>query len=163
MNGQITKAELLTMIRTARAKWERLLAQIPSAWLTEPGVAGEWSIKDIIAHITWGERENIGVVRAHAVVGSELWQLSEDARNAAVFEQNRARSLEEVLSESMRVFEEYMAAVESLTEEELNDPSGFPGTPAGWRPWRMLYDPNHYEEHGQSIAAWLARRRPSEG
>jgi hypothetical protein len=163
MNGQITKAELHTMIRTARAKWERLFAQIPSTWLAEPGVAGEWSIKDIIAHITWGERENIGVVRAHAVVGSELWQLSEDARNAAVFEQNRAQSLEEVLNESMRVFEEYVAAVESLSEEELNDPNGFPGTSAGWRPWRILYDPNHYEEHGQSIAAWLAQRRPNEG
>jgi hypothetical protein len=89
MNGQITKAELLTMIRTARARWETLLAEIPLALLTEPGVIGEWSIKDIIAHISWGERENIGVVRAHAVVGSELWQLSEDERNAAVFEQNR--------------------------------------------------------------------------
>src|ERR1041385_6081116 len=106
MNGHITKAELLTRIRADRAKWEVLLAEIPSEWLTEPGVTGEWSVKDIIAHISWGERENIGVVRAHAVVGSELWQLSEDERNAAVFEQNRSRSLEEIVSESSHVFEE---------------------------------------------------------
>jgi hypothetical protein len=163
MNGQITKAELLTMIRSARAKSETLLAEIPLALLTEPGVIGEWSIKDIIAHISWGERENIGVVRAPAMVGSELWQLSEDGRNAAVFEQNRSRSLEEIVSESSQVFEEFLAAVESLSEEELNDPSGFPGMPVGWRPWRILYDPTHYEEHGQSIEAWLARRRTSRG
>jgi len=93
VNEYIAKDELLTMIRTARARRETLLAEIPAAWLTEPGVTGEWSIKDIIAHITWGERENIGVVRAHAVVGSDLWHLSEDERNAAVFEQNRSRGL----------------------------------------------------------------------
>ena len=163
MNGHITKAELLTRIRADRARWEALLAEIPPAWLTEPGVTGEWSVKDIVAHITWGEHENIGVVRAHAVVGSELWQLSEEERNAAVFAQNRSRPLEDVLSESDQIFQEYLAAVESLSEEELNDPSGFPGISSGWLPWRILYDPTHYEEHGQSIAAWLARRHTSKG
>jgi hypothetical protein len=62
-------------------------------------------------------------VRAHAVVGSELWQLSEDERNAAVFEQNRSRSLEEIVTESSQVFEEFLAAVESLSEGERDDES----------------------------------------
>ena len=159
MNEHVTKAELLAMIRADRGRWEALLAEIPPGWLTEPGVTGEWSVKDIIAHISWGERENIGVVRSHSVVGSELWELSEEERNAAVFEQNCSRSLEEVLSESEQIFQEYLAAIESLSEEELNDPSGFPGIPAGWRPWRILYDPTHYEEHGRSIQAWLGKRR----
>jgi DinB superfamily len=163
MNRHITKAELLAMIRAARARWEALLAEIPPEWLTELGVTGEWSVKDVIAHISWGERENIGVVRAHAVVGSELWQLAEDERNAAVFAQNRSRSLEDVLSESEQVFQEYLAGVESLSEEELNDPSGFPGIPSGWRPWRILYDPTHYEEHGRAIQTWLAKRRERKG
>jgi hypothetical protein len=88
MNDHMPKVQLLDMIQTARADWEALLAGIPEAWMGEPGVAGEWSVKDVVAHIARGERENIGVVHAHAVVGSELWRLSEDERNAAVFEKS---------------------------------------------------------------------------
>lgn len=146
------------MIQTARADWETLLASIPSAWMTEPGVAGEWSIKDIIAHIAWGERESLGVARAHAVVGSELWHLSEDERNAAVFAQNRHRELGDVLAESRQTFSRYLEAVVALSEEELNDSGRFDAMPAGWRPWRILFDPGHYQGHADGIRAWLARR-----
>jgi len=159
MNGYVNKTQFLDMMRTARAQWEALLAEIPAAWMTEPGVEGEWSVKDIIAHIAWGERETLGVAQAHALVGSDLWQVSEDERNAAVFEQNRGRDLREVLGESRHVFQQYVEAVDALSEEELNDPRRFQGLPEGWRPWRILYDPTHYEVHAQSIRTWLERRK----
>jgi len=158
MNDYLTKARLLEMIQTARADWEALLAGIPEAWMSEPGVAGEWTIKDIIAHIAWGERECRGVAHAHAVVGSELWRLSADERNAAVFEQNHHRELGDVLGESHETFQRYLEAVEALSEEVLNDPSRFAQMPEGWRPWRILYDLGHYQEHADSIRAWLASR-----
>jgi hypothetical protein len=158
MHGYMSKTQLLDMIQTARAQWDALLAGIPAAWMTEPGVEGEWSIKDTIAHITWGERETLGVAQAHAVVGSALWQLPEDERNAAVVEQHRPRELREVLAESRRVFQQYLEAVAALSEEDLNDPSRFAAIPTGWRPWRILYDPGHYQGHTDSIRAWLVRR-----
>ena len=159
MHEYMSKSQLLDTIKAARAEWEALLAEIPVAWMTEPGVDGEWSVKDIVAHIAWGERENVGVVQAHALVGSELWQLSEDERNAAVFQQNRGRELRDVLAESHQVFPQYFAAVASLSEDELNDPGRFKDMPGEWRPWRILYDPTHYQVHAQSIRAWLAQRR----
>ncbi|TMC59776.1 MAG: DinB family protein [Chloroflexi bacterium] len=154
----MSKTQLLDMIRTARVQCDDLLAEIPAAWVSEPGVEGEWSVKDIIAHIAWGHRENLGVAQAHALVGSELWQLSEDERNAAVFHQNRGRGLQDVLAESHQVFQQYLEALDALSEEDLNDPARFQGMPAGWRPWRILYDPTHYQVHAQSIRAWLQRR-----
>ena len=159
MNGYVNKTQLLDMMRTARAQWESLLAEIPAAWMTEPGVEGERSVKDIIAHIAWGERENFGVAQAHALVGSELWQLSEDERNAAVFEQNRGRDVRDVLAESRHVFEQYLEAVEALSEEELNDPRRFQGLPEWWRHCTILYDHTHYEVHAKSIRTWLERRK----
>ena len=162
MSDYLSKPELLSMIRTARAEWDALLAEVPAAWLTEPGVAGEWSVKDIVAHIAWGEREALGVARAHALVGSDLWTLSEDERNAIVFEQNRGRELPDVLAESRQVFAQFVEAVAALSEEDLNDPHRFAGMPIGWRPWRVLYDPHHYADHARSIGAWLARRKASQ-
>jgi hypothetical protein len=110
----------------------------------------------VLAHIAWGEREAIGLVRARALVGSDLWRLSEDERNAAVHAQNRARPLDDVLAESATVVDEYVAALESLSEDELNDPAHFTGMPPTWRPWRTLYDPHHYAHHAADLRAWLA-------
>jgi hypothetical protein len=154
----ITKTELLQAIRDAHARWQTLLSEIPEPWMVLPGAAGEWSVKDVIAHMAWGHRENLGVIRARALVGSELWQLSEDERNAAVFEQNRTRSLPDVQAEYHQVFQEYLEAIESLSEADLNDPSRFDLMPREWRPWRILYDPTHYEHHMQSIRVWLQAR-----
>jgi Mycothiol maleylpyruvate isomerase N-terminal domain len=158
MNSYMPKAQLLSMIQSARTDWELLLAGIPEAWMSEPGVVGEWSVKDVVAHIAWGEQESLGVAEAHAVVGSELWQLSQDERNAAVFEQNRRRELQEVLADAQQIFHRYFEAVAALSDEDLNDPRRFAGMPEGWRPWRILYDPEHFAEHADSIRAWLARR-----
>ena len=52
----MTKAEFLDRLRSGRAEWDALIAQIDEAQMTEPGVVGDWSVKDIIAHVTWSER-----------------------------------------------------------------------------------------------------------
>lgn len=48
----MTKNELLNLLRLARAEWDALLASIDEARMREPGVEGDWSIKDLIAHVT---------------------------------------------------------------------------------------------------------------
>jgi hypothetical protein len=158
MNGYMNKTQLLGMIQSAREQWETLLEGIPEAWMTESWAEGEWSIKDIIAHIAWGEHESLGVAQARALVGSELWRLPENERNAAVVEQYRSRELREVLADSRRVFRLYLESVSALSEEDLNDTSHFSGMPEGWRPWRILYDPGHYQGHADSVRAWMVKR-----
>jgi hypothetical protein len=162
MSDYMRKAALLSMIRSARAEWEAALAEVPEAWMCEPGATGAWSVKDVVAHIAWGEREAGGVARARALVGSDLWKLSDDERNAAVFEQNRERELHEVLAESRHVFGQYLEALDALSDEELNDPARFAGMPTDWRPWRVMYDPHHYADHAQAIRAWLEERQERE-
>lgn len=158
MQDAVGKDQLLGMMRSARAEWDGALALIPSEWMTEPGVEGEWSVKDIVAHIAWGERESAGAARARALVGSDLWGLPEDERNRAVFERYRHRALDDVLAGSSDAFAALITAIEALTEDDLNDPDRFDGMPAGWRPWRILYDPGHYAAHLRSIRAWARRR-----
>lgn len=151
------KAELLNLVRTERANWEAALSEVGEGRMTEPGVDGDWSVKDIIAHITWSEREMVGMLQARALVGSDLWDLSNDERNAIVYQQNRDRALADVLAEAQDVYRQLMAALESLSDEDLNDPSRFADMPADWEPWRVIAGNTylHYADHAGSIRVWL--------
>ena len=44
------QTQLLTELRNEQAAWEALLDEIGEAHMTQPEVAGGWSIKDIVAH-----------------------------------------------------------------------------------------------------------------
>ena len=61
-------------------------------------MVGKWSVKDLVAHITWSESEMVGVLAGRALVGSDLWSLTNDERNEIVYQQNRDRPLDEVLA-----------------------------------------------------------------
>lgn len=51
-----TKAALLAAADDELAQLERLLAPLSAEQQTAPGVVGEWSIKDVLAHLTaWHE------------------------------------------------------------------------------------------------------------
>jgi hypothetical protein len=52
MGTTLSKTQLLTQLRTEQAAWEALLDEIGQAHMTQPEVAGGWSIKDIVAHLT---------------------------------------------------------------------------------------------------------------
>jgi hypothetical protein len=158
MTERVTKVALLARINADRARFDAILARVPRERLTESCLPGGWSVKDVLAHIAWGDREGAGVAEARALVGSELWGVSEDERNAAVVEGSRSRTLEDVLGEYRAAFDAYVSAIGRLSDEDLNDPERIHGLVAripGWRPWRVIYDPGHYDEHGRTIEAAL--------
>jgi uncharacterized protein (TIGR03083 family) len=156
---RLTKDALIARIAADRARFDEVVSRVPRERLTEPILPGGWSVKDVLAHIAWGEREGIGVMRERALVGSELWDLTEDERNAAVVRESRSRDVDEVLREYGTAFAEYVSAITLLSDEDLNGPERIRGLAEripGWPPWRVLYDPNHYEEHGRTIEAAFA-------
>ena len=59
MDAPMIRATFLDSLRSGRATWEALLAQIGADRMMQSGVEGDWSVKDIIAHITWHERAAI--------------------------------------------------------------------------------------------------------
>lgn len=126
------KQTFLDKVQSGRSQWDNLLALVPHERMTQPGVAGEWSVKDIIAHVSWHEQQMLGILHAHAFVGSDLWNLPLDERNAAIYEQNRQRSLADVLAEAQQVFPQLVAAIEPLSDNDLNDPGRSPGMPPVW-------------------------------
>lgn len=158
MEQSPTVQELIDMVKRERAAWEALIEQIEPERMTQPGVAGQWSLKDIIAHISWHEREMVGLVKAHALAGSELWNLPTDERNAAIYTEIRKQSLEQVLEESSRVSQQLLNILPSLTNQDLTNPESFPGMPPDWQPWMIIAQNTyeHYQDHIPDIERWIS-------
>ncbi len=104
MTTQMTKAELLDKLRAGRAEWEALLARVGEARMTEPGVEGEWFVKDVAAHIMVYERWVVGnlggAVPAQPPLPPGVALNDLDERNAWFHELNRDRPLHDVLAGS---------------------------------------------------------------
>lgn len=160
----MTKTRLLEILRSKRAEWDALIAEVPPDRMTETGVAGAWSVKDIIAHLTYYERWFAD--RLHEQLRGETYRPTEldqmgEARNDVVYERIKDRPLADVLAESRQAFEQLVAGVESQPEEFLIEPQHFEGAPGPVLIWQMLQGDvyEHYALHIPSIRNWLASRR----
>jgi len=158
MESSQTVQGLLNTINAEWATWDTLVNQVGQERFTHPAVSGKWTMKDIIAHITWHEKEMVGLINAHALVGSDLWNLPTDERNAAIYKEIRDQPLEQVLAESAQFHQQLMDALPSLSDEDLVDASGFPNMPPDWQPWMLIAQNTyeHYEDHIQDVQRWLA-------
>jgi hypothetical protein len=165
----MNKTELLQWLQEEYQQWEAFLAQIDPARMQQPDVAGDWSIKDIIAHLTNWQRRNVARIEAAqhgAAEPSSLWPAhlqSDDEVNAWIYETNRQRPLREVLDESHHVFQQTLAVVEGLPDDvqiELVQQGGrvyHPVWLGGERfpPGEFFY--HFHDDHEPDIRAWLAR------
>jgi len=140
-----------------REEWEEALADVPADRLEEPGAAGPWSVKDIIAHITWHEQEMVRLLDTRELEGSPWWLLPTEERNAHIYEENCERTLDNVMAEADAVYLQLVDALSSLDQQDLNDPSAFVGMPSDWNPGDILSQNTylHYRAHADSVRAWL--------
>src|SRR5262249_37288304 len=114
MGTTLSKTQLLEELQQEYAYWQALLDDIGEAHMTQPDVAGGWSIKDIVAHLTGWRRRTIR--RLQAMLKQETaftppWppELQEDDEiNAWIYESNRDRPLAEVLNDSRDVFQQFL-------------------------------------------------------
>ena len=162
----MSKSQLLNNLQEENKQWEALLAQIGEARMEQPGVAGDWTIKDIVAHLTGWRRRTVARLQA-AQRGEENppmpWPAqmqTDDEINAWIYETNRNRPLREVLNDSRQIFQQLVAAIETFPEAELMDLHRFPWMQG--RPFRAAELFAHFhEEHEPDMRAWLAQQKSS--
>jgi hypothetical protein len=125
--------------------------------MEEPGVDGDWTVKDVIAHITWHEKEMLELLRSRRLAGSQLWTLPLHERNNAIFEENRHRLLDDVLQESRQVYPQLLSEIEHLEDADLTDPTRIADMPPDWKLYDLLTDNtyDHYNDHSTDLRAWL--------
>jgi Protein of unknown function (DUF1706) len=173
MDTKPDKSELLDTMRAERAYFEELLARVGEEKMAQPGVDGngEWSVKDILAHVAAYEEWTAGEIRA-AITGEpappneddeahqeDWWETNR--RNARIYILNRDRPLEEIMAKSRQAFERLLAAVEMIPEEDLSGPQEWTyGEPLAKMIPVQSYA--HYQDHTPAIQAWLDKQTAKE-
>ena len=164
MANETSKSELIELLKTERARWEALLAEVGEARMEIAGVTGDWTVKDIVGHLTaWESRpvEWFRAARAGTAPEPPRWdnELDETQINAWIYESNRKRSLNDVLAESRDNFARLLEAVRAVSEEELTSRDKFVWLNGGSLREAIAGNTyEHYREHGDAIRAWLARQ-----
>lgn len=159
-----TKNDLIETMLSRRAEFDALLARVPEGRLAEPGAAGEWSVKDILAHLNryvrWLAERLHEQLRGESYAPTATDMMHFEERNRVYHEQDRHLPLADVLAEWHSAHEHLMAGVQAHSEAFLLQPQTFPGAPQPIVVADMLrsevYD--HYRQHVPSIEAWLADR-----
>jgi hypothetical protein len=162
MGTTISKAQLLAELNNENAYWQALLDDIGEANMTQPEVAGGWSIKDIVAHLTgWRRRtvRRIQATRNHEPDFTPPWpsELQEDDDiNAWMYESNRDRPLADVLSDSREVFQQLLDAIDTFSDDELQAFQRIEWLEKEPLSGKLFFTHFH-EEHEPDMRAWLVR------
>jgi hypothetical protein len=163
------KDRLLGMLREELERWDTLLAGLSEARITAPDLPGNWSIKDVIAHLkSWQERS---IARCEAALLDREpvfpeWPAGEDPEaenvdriNEWIYETHRARTWAEVRRAWREGFQRFLELGEGIPEEDVFRAGKFP-----WLDGEPLsvvllgsYE-HHHEEHYGPLVAWLRER-----
>jgi len=160
MKAPTSKVELIKAISASREAWDALIVQIPHDRLSEPVAPGEWSIKDIIAHITEYDRHLALGLALKLQKPPQIWldDLSLDEFNARLHEQVVGRDTDDILLDSLQVYWEIIKEVKSHSEEYLFGTHRVEGVPDDIIPHQILKSESygHYRDHIPAIQTWIA-------
>jgi hypothetical protein len=126
-------------------------AGLPDEHLTEPGLAGAWSVKDVLAHITTWEAETLQHL-PHILAGGRPPRYSVvygglDAFNDLMTAQKRALPLGEVRRQLAETHQQLLDYLASVPDEPFEAETRF-------RRRLRLDTYSHYPLHTRMIQAW---------
>lgn len=160
------KTILIDEIMHAHQQLCDCIASLSAEDLMTPKTCGEWSVKDILAHLTDWEQRILDWYRTG--LRGETPQAPEpgygwnevDAINQAGYLKHKDQPLNAVLEEFTQSWEEVLPGIEDMSEKALYDKDQFE-----WLENYLLVDVvtnntlDHYQEHLKSIQSWMESRR----
>lgn len=144
------RQQLLKRLDEAWTTFKESYAGLPDSRLTEPGVTGDWSVKDILAHTTTWEEEALKYLPLIIEGGSPPPYArfgGIDAFNARMTEQKRGLSLSDVLRQLDETHRRLINFIESVPEEQITSETRF-------RRRLRLDTYSHYLKHAEAIRKW---------
>ncbi len=134
MPTQRTKSHALAQLESERERLEEAIAALEPGRMLEGGVVGEWSVKDVLAHLADWEEHMLEWVdaarRGERVRGPEPglnWRQLKQF-NARVYERHRGERLDEMVEYFRTAHARFMEMVAAMPEEEMLAPGRYPFT-----------------------------------
>jgi hypothetical protein len=152
----VDRRQLLGRLDKAWMAFNESYAGLSNTQLTTPGVTGEWSVRDIIAHVTTWDEEALThlplILKGGTPPRYSVQYGGIDAFNALMTDRKRHLSLAEVLAEAAATHARLVRLVEGTAEPQLAGDTRF-------RRRLRLDTYGHYPIHAEAIRQW--RRQTS--
>lgn len=149
------RPQLLKRLDQAWQALEASYASLSDSELMEPGAAGAWSVRDVIAHVTWWEEEALAHLPTILAGGRPPRYSTRyggiDAFNAQMMEKRKDLTLAEVLRQRDATHRRLLEFVRSVPESEYARETRF-------RRRLRLDTYGHYRKHAEAIQKWRAQR-----
>jgi hypothetical protein len=162
----VTRRDLIQAMEESRAGLLEAIEGLSDEALLEAGVAGDWSVRDVLQHLSLWEAELVMLLagyRRGRRPSSERFRKSIDELNAAWHESTLQRPLEHVIADFHAVRRQILRQLEAIPDEEFSRPPRF-----AWLNGRPLEEwvgedtYRHEAEHTAEIRRWRARPRAPE-
>ena len=165
----MNKSELLKWLKEEIHNWEALLDRVGPDRMDQPGVNGDWSMKDIAAHLTgWNIRlaANLQAALDGEPEPPPPWPAhlqTDDQVNAWIYTSNHDRSTGEVLEDSRRTFDQILTVVEVFSEDVQVEVIHHQGRDYylvhldGLRLQAGEFFDHYHDDHEQDVRAWLVQ------
>ena len=152
--GVNKKQKLLRRIEKAWSEFRESYAGRSEAELLKPGVTGEWSVRDIIAHVTTWEEETLkhlpGMLQGKKYPRYSVMYGGLNSFNALMTANKKKFSLSEVFQQHEQVHGRLIEFLEKIPEEYLDSRTRFRH--------RLRMDTySHYPKHARAIRKWRSR------
>ena len=154
----MTRNDLTELLSRTRAGMEQAIAGLTDAQMTQPGPAGEWSIKDILLHLSLWEAEMVKTLyqAAHEQKPStEIFNPEYLKVNDRWYAENKDRPLNFVLQDFRAVRLQLLRRLADLNDDQLLKPGYY-----AWMDKNALAGlvedicVGHEQEHIEQILAW---------
>lgn len=146
---------LLEMIYAGRTRLESVLQKLSPEQFVDPSLPGEWSMKDLLAHLGWWEQHVQDMYR-DSVAGKDprtIFTAEDiDHLNARIWEQYHTWDLDMVQKFERGAYDGLLTLIETAPDENLFDPKRFDWTEG--QPFVVWIAGNtygHYDEHWNDI------------
>jgi hypothetical protein len=158
----MTRDEILDALEDEREKLMDAIEGLSEEAMQAPGVVGDWSVKDILFHLSMWEAELVKLLwqAAQGVKPTTVYfgALTVDELNAAWQAQAQTRPLELIMDDFVAVRKQTAKRVLSFSDQDLDDPDRYAWL-KGQPLWKWIAEDSfiHEAEHGAQVRAWRAR------